>query len=305
MCLRTEPIPSLIRAAGMKNYIHSRNPSMMRRLSKALSVSTRSSSILQTVSKNGVCFRVTNLENQSSLKEENCKIEERIGIISRKCELEYKLFKNEIECYTKIEARNNKDRAADAFNVLQKKYEKFKNCLIEAIDTIKELKDVMSEKIDDLRYTFIDDIKEFYTHEISKLHQITPKPLNIPSNPKSSSNLVQSLSIIKEENKKSEDKVKMEYNVGDISINSEDYLDPSPQNPHQFSESKNLSQSLKETPKKIVDFNTSNIEEISSTNFNDSVLELTMSQPRKRGTSMEDLSSTFKITNVSKQRSKF
>jgi len=53
----------------------------------------------------------------------------------RKCELEFKLFKNEVEWYTKIEAKRGKEKAVDSFNTLCKKFEKFKTWLTESLGT--------------------------------------------------------------------------------------------------------------------------------------------------------------------------
>ena len=66
------------------------------------------------------------IENSSELSKENKEIEDKIEIISRKSELEFKLLKNEIECYSKIESKS-KYKATEAFSILQKKYDKFRN----------------------------------------------------------------------------------------------------------------------------------------------------------------------------------
>ncbi|CAI2372864.1 unnamed protein product [Moneuplotes crassus] len=243
-------------------------------------------------------------ELQYDLKKENYKIQEKIISISRKCDLESKLFKNELSCYSKIEAKNRKELTIEAFNTLQNKYEKFKSCFVEAIDTIKELKEVMNDKIDDVRYAFIDQIKSFYELEIEKLNQINPKPLEFQDPNEESKSLVQSLDIIEEE-KQNSSPYKMEVNMGNLSdcVNdSEDDLTPKINDLRKYSGEKKFSQSVKDITRKIIDFNASNIEEISSTNFNDSMLEISMSNNRKKDSIDEDQSSMLKITNTSKER---
>ncbi|CAI2377693.1 unnamed protein product [Moneuplotes crassus] len=240
-------------------------------------------------------------ESQTDLKAENHKIEERIGVIARKCELESKLFKNEVKCYEKIESKSSKQRTVEAFNVLQNKYDKFKNCFVEAIDMIKELKDVMTEKIDDMRYSFIDQLKDFYELEISKLNQISPKPLNFQQIYEENKQLAQSLPIVEEEKEK-RGRYNTELDISDLSLNSDDLEDEIPNKmkvtDRDNEEEQKLSRSLKETPRKILDFNASNIEEISSTNFNDSMLELSMSNVKRKDSFQEDQPSMIRVSNL-------
>jgi len=179
------------------------------------------------------------------------------------------------------------------------------------IDSLRDHKESMSDKVDELRYTFIDELKEFYEMEIEKLNQLNPKPIEpLVSTEEDQEAIFQSWEIIKEEEKEEEDKVTMSLNVGNISIDSEEYKELLRKNSNSREETKEDEQGkagsdfVKFTPRKVIDFHSTNVDDISSQNLNDSLLEVTVEKPRKRGISYEENLNTYKITNIHKQRSK-
>lgn len=71
------------------------------------------------------------MDNGLSKEQENTKssIDETIS----KCELEERLLKNELKCYEKIEDKVGKEQPQEAFDQLNKRYSKFKKCLVKSI----------------------------------------------------------------------------------------------------------------------------------------------------------------------------
>lgn len=120
------------------------------------------------------------------------------------------------------------------------------------------------------------------------------------------------MKVIEEERKEKEDKVKISYNVGNISIDSEEYKgvisknsDSNDNENRNDEQGRMLTEGSKQTPRKGLDFNASNAEELSSVDFNESILEFNTPKTRKRGTNYENISNSYKITNFTKKRSKF
>jgi arginyl-tRNA synthetase len=72
----------------------------------------------------------------SDVFEENKNVRKGIDEISSKCELELKLFKNELECFDNVSQIRNKNKANEAFNGLCKKYDKYLKCLVDSIGRV-------------------------------------------------------------------------------------------------------------------------------------------------------------------------
>lgn len=82
-----------------------------------------------------------------------------------------------------------KEKASDAFDTLTKKYQKFNKCLVDSlgmkiksergklisIDNLKTTKEELVTKMEDFRYSLIDEIKEFYESEIQHLQRLQSK----------------------------------------------------------------------------------------------------------------------------------
>lgn len=203
--------------------------------------------------------------------------------------------------------------------------------IISYLDNLRSIKQELTQKMDDLRYTFIDELQEFYktgeesllglqsditeTENMKKIatsiQEISNMDAKIIEKDKP---LLNPVKIVEEEEQK-ENQVIMKYNVGDISIDSEDYQDGTPpetpdmrnlQN-EQGEQGKGLTESSsKITPRKVINFNTENMNNLSSQDLNESIMSFSVDDP---GSTMndgkEEHKGKYKVKNFTKQRSNF
>lgn len=195
------------------------------------------------------------------------------------------------------------------------------------IDNIKASKEDFKQKMDDIRYTFIDELKEFYSNEANGLN-ILQCTINDDESMVRIRNSITSISSMEskiksedkpllypiqifEEEKKQNEKLTVSYNIGDISIDSEDYKDGAPLESESHEETKEDEQgkskddSSNMDQRRVLEFSSAKAGDLSPSSFDDSLLEFRVEKEEKFGTNApRSTKETYKITNISTKQSK-
>lgn len=73
------------------------------------------------------------IEKDSEILAQNGEVKSEVETLVRKCELDLKLFNNELEGYSKIEGKKNKEATKIAFSKLEQKFIGFKRGVLEVL----------------------------------------------------------------------------------------------------------------------------------------------------------------------------
>jgi HSP20 family molecular chaperone IbpA len=181
--------------------------------------------------------------------------------------------------------------------------------------------------MDDIRYTFIDELKEFYANEVDELNLLQCTIIDDDSmvkimnsingiNPNESETEIEDklqISPIKvyEEEKKLSKKVTMSYNVGDVTVDSENDKEEVNLEFHPQEEEKDdeqgrvMNESLNISHRRTIDFSSAIVDDLAPSALNDSLLEVNFDGEDLVGSNLgRNIKETYRITNVSTEQSK-
>jgi predicted RND superfamily exporter protein len=182
--------------------------------------------------------------------------------------------------------------------------------------------------MDDIRYTFIDELKEFYANEVDELNLLQCTIIDDDSmvkimnsingiNPNESETEIEDklqISPIKiyEEEKKLSKKVTMSYNVGDVSIDSENDNEEDNLEFHSQEEEKEdeqgrvMNESLNIGRRRTLDFSSAIVDDLPPSALNDSLLEVNFDGEDLVGSNLgRSVKETYRVMNVATEQSKW